>query len=148
MVYNLAPPYDIQENSNLSAATITQLKRFAQFWDKIANSGNFRETTPMLWRNQSPFSSFLKCSDWLFDRFGATHGIGLEQLVEALLEYSTEHSSLDGDEVGRALLRDYTRSGRRTPRCLYRFGSGRSKLNTSTESPAIPARQRRHLTPI
>ena len=35
-----------------------RMRRFARYWDLVANSGNFLETTPMMWRDGSPFRSF------------------------------------------------------------------------------------------
>jgi hypothetical protein len=60
MVYSPHPPYEVLQTKLLDFATIHELRRFAKFWDTIANSGNFVETVPMLWADRlvpSPPSS-------------------------------------------------------------------------------------------
>jgi radical SAM superfamily enzyme YgiQ (UPF0313 family) len=49
MVYNSQPPYEILQNKLIDFATMQRLRRFARYWDLIGNSGNFIETTPMIW---------------------------------------------------------------------------------------------------
>ena len=51
MVYNPHPPYEILQNRLIDFATMQKLRRFARYWDLIGNSGNFVETTPLLWSN-------------------------------------------------------------------------------------------------
>ena len=49
VAWNPAPPYELLQNKLLDFATMQRLRRFARYWDLVANSGNFVETTPMLW---------------------------------------------------------------------------------------------------
>jgi radical SAM superfamily enzyme YgiQ (UPF0313 family) len=49
MVYSPHPPYEILRTSLMDFATIQELRRFAKLWDTIGNSGNFVETTALLW---------------------------------------------------------------------------------------------------
>jgi radical SAM superfamily enzyme YgiQ (UPF0313 family) len=49
VVYNPHPPYEILQNKLLDFATLQRLRRFARYWDLVGNSGNFVETTPLLW---------------------------------------------------------------------------------------------------
>ena len=49
MIYNPLPPYEILENQCLDFAILQRLRRFARYWDLVGNSGNFVETTPMIW---------------------------------------------------------------------------------------------------
>ena len=49
MVYNRHPPYELLQNKSLDFATMQKLRRFARYWDLVGNSGNFIETTPLLW---------------------------------------------------------------------------------------------------
>ena len=50
MTYNPHPPYDLLRNKLLDFATMQRLRRFARYWDLVGNSGNFVETTPLLWQ--------------------------------------------------------------------------------------------------
>jgi len=51
MVYNPHPPYEILQNRLINFATLQKLRRFARYWDLVGNSGNFVETTPLIWGN-------------------------------------------------------------------------------------------------
>jgi radical SAM superfamily enzyme YgiQ (UPF0313 family) len=49
MRYNPHPPYEVLQTRLIDFATMQRLRRFARYWDLVANSGNFVETTPRLW---------------------------------------------------------------------------------------------------
>ncbi len=54
MVYNPHPPYEILQNQLIDFAAMQKLRRFARYWDLVGNSGNFVETTPLLWSAAVP----------------------------------------------------------------------------------------------
>jgi len=119
MVYSCHPPYEILQNSLLDFATLQRLRRFARFWDLTANSGNFIETTPLLWTragrasSSSPFYAFMRWSDWLHSQVRRTDGIALSRLLEFLFNYLTVELQCDPHEIAETLLRDYRRGGRK-----------------------------------
>jgi radical SAM superfamily enzyme YgiQ (UPF0313 family) len=49
MIYNAHPPYEILQNKLIDFAMMQRLRRFAKYWDLVGNSGNFVETTPLIW---------------------------------------------------------------------------------------------------
>jgi len=49
MAYNPQPPYEILQTKLIDFATMQKLRRFARYWDMVGNSGNFVETTPLIW---------------------------------------------------------------------------------------------------
>jgi len=49
MIYNPQPPYEILQNKLIDFPTMQRLRRFARYWDMVGNSGNFIETTPLIW---------------------------------------------------------------------------------------------------
>ncbi len=49
MRYNPHPPYEILQNKLIDFATMQRMRRFAKYWDLVGNSGNFVETTPLIW---------------------------------------------------------------------------------------------------
>jgi radical SAM superfamily enzyme YgiQ (UPF0313 family) len=51
MVYSPLPTYEILRNKLIDFSTMQRLRRFARYWDLIGNSGNFVETTPLIWAN-------------------------------------------------------------------------------------------------
>lgn len=114
MVYNPHPPYEILENRLIDFATMQRLRRFARYWDLVANSGHFTETAPRLWHpGRSPFYSFLAWSDWLYQRAGRTDAIALPRLTSWLFEYLTTVRGQPPEEVAACLARDYARAGHR-----------------------------------
>jgi hypothetical protein len=112
MVYSPNPPYEILQTGAIDFATMQRLRRLARYWDLVANSGNFLESTPRIWRDDSPFARFLHFSDWLFERAGTSHGIALRHLSERVFEFLTEELRQDAGEAAGAVWRDYQRGGR------------------------------------
>ncbi len=151
MVYSPHPPYEILSTKLMSFETIQELRRFAKYWDSIANSGNFVESTPMLWDcrqggSGSPFFEFRRLANWLFAREGQSHGISLSRLFESVFEYLTSDCQFDPTEVAAILWRDYQRGGRSDKPVFLRpfltqVNEGPRALNTSS----APRRQGRRL---
>lgn len=113
MIYNPDPPYELVQNRLLDFATMQRLRRFARFWDLVANSGNFLETTPLIWAGtSSPFQAFMRWTDWLYQRVGRRSGIALTRLTELLFEFLTAELGRPPGEVATVLWRDYRRAGR------------------------------------
>jgi len=170
MIYNPHPPYEILQNKLIDFATMQKLRRFARYWDLVGNSGNFVESTPLIWSNvaqasrlpgpvhkenlagempalPSPFHAFLRFSEWLHARTGRTDSIALVRLMELLFEFLTVELKLDAKPVAETMWRDYQRGGRHDkPGFLKDFLSTEEKViplrKTKT---ALPKRQARHL---
>jgi radical SAM superfamily enzyme YgiQ (UPF0313 family) len=147
MVYNAHPPYEILQNKLLDFVTVQQLRRFARYWDLVGNSGNFVETTPLIWAGvASPFAAFLRWSQWLHARVGRTDSIALVRLMELLFEFLTRELRLDPHPTAAALWRDYQRGGRHDkPSFLREFLVDETPSITSSATPrAGLKRQSRH----
>src|SRR5260370_1757683 len=114
MIYNPHPPYECLQNKLIDFATMQRLRRFARYWDLVANSGNFVETTPLLWTHgEAPYRAFMRWSDWLFVRVGRTDSLALARLAELLFAFLTSDLGLPGQPTAEALWRDYQPGGRR-----------------------------------
>jgi radical SAM superfamily enzyme YgiQ (UPF0313 family) len=147
MVFSPYPPYEILKNKLIDHSAMQKMRLFARFWDLIGNSGNFKESRTLLWRNSpSPFDSFLRFSEWLFARAGRRHSISLTNLVAFLFEYLHEVLGFPANESALALLKDYQKGGRSdVPVCLRNhLPNLPSALNTVKRQ--TPKRQRRHLS--
>jgi hypothetical protein len=169
MIYNPHPPYEILQNQLIDFATMQRLRRFARYWDLVGNSGNFMESTPLIWNspsppspteerdgvrrrvasqlktadeitNRSPFHAFLRWSDWLHARTGRTDGIALVRLMELLFEFLTVELKLDAKPVAETLWRDYQRGGRHDK-------PGFLKNLLSIEEPLMSARKNKPALP-
>jgi radical SAM superfamily enzyme YgiQ (UPF0313 family) len=174
MVYNPHPPYEILQNKLIDFPAMQKLRRFARYWDLVGNSGNFIETTPLIWNSggkrsvaspcskgqgideavparttapPSPFQSFLHFSEWLYARTGRTDSIALVRLMELLFEFLTRELRLDPKQVAEMLWRDYQRGGRHDkPGFLKDFLSrSESVIPLRKGKMTLPKRQARHL---
>jgi radical SAM superfamily enzyme YgiQ (UPF0313 family) len=173
MIYNPHPPYEILQNKLIDFATMQRLRRFARYWDMVGNSGNFIETTPLIWSDNSSlvgrdsvepkssranevryretlapppaFAAFLRFCDWLHARTHRTDGIALMRLMELLFEFLTAELHLDPKPVAEILWRDYRRGGRHDkPGFLKTFLSGEKITPLQKTKTALPKRQARH----
>jgi len=146
MVYSPHPPYEILRNNLLGFSSLQRLRRFARHWDLVGNSGNFIETTPLLWSGgASPFAAFMKWSDWLHARAGQKHGIALARLAEWLFEYLTTEGGQAAADVAQHIWRDWRRAGRREkPEFLAPYLTD-VDVRISREKSGVPKRQARHL---
>lgn len=151
MVYSPHPPYEILRTRLMDFNMVQELRRFAKYWDTIANSGNFVESTLLLWNStdsehQSPFAEFRKLADWLYRSEGQLHGISLSRLVELMLRYLTDEKRLDTAVAGPVLWRDYQRGGRSDkPACLRPFVIEVNTPAKSAVASTTPKRQSRRL---
>ena len=169
MVYNPHPPYEILQNKLIDFATMQCLRRFARYWDMVGNSGNFVESTPLIWKVgqasslsqskskknetgkmpvlRSPFHAFLRFSDWLHARTHRTDSIALVRLMEQLFEFLIGELKLDAKLVAETLWRDYRRGGRHDkPSFLKDFLPPEEKaIPLRKTKPVLPKRQARHL---
>jgi radical SAM superfamily enzyme YgiQ (UPF0313 family) len=157
MVYSPHAPYEILQTKLMDFATLQRLRRFSRYWDLLSNSGNFRESLPMLWNSsvaaetgsplKSPFYAFVDLSDRLYQTMGRNHGIALQDLAEFLFNHLTQITGHAPADVAKSIWQDYQRAGRSDrPGFLRPFVSDqpiprRPALQTQT----APRRQARHL---
>jgi hypothetical protein len=126
-----------------------RLRRFARYWDLIGNSGNFVESTPLIWSGEagSPFWSFLRFSDWFFARIGRNHSIALDRLGESIFRYLTGELGLDAAHVARILWADWQRGGHHHKPAFLQDHISDSEVKIARARLVGPKRQARHLTP-
>jgi len=171
MIYNANPPYDILQNKLLDFATMQRMRRFAKYWDLVGNSGNFVAVTPLLWsvgrdsvepksnsgdkvraqgtfappEKPSAFHSFLRFSDWLYERLKRTDTIALARLMELLFEYLTREIGLDPKATAETFWQDCQRTGRRdAPNFLREFLPPENWSVLRPRDRSLPKRQARH----
>ena len=148
MKYSSMPPYEILENRDIPFTEMQRMRRFARYWDLVANSGNFTATLALFWKHSaSPFAAFLALSDDLYQRLRRTHQISLPVLADAFFQFMTTDQSIPEEEAIAALNEDWHRVPRRG---LLRLGGKEieavSSRDTTKPGPAA-RRQSRHLTP-
>jgi hypothetical protein len=127
-----------------------RLRRFSRYWDLLSNSGNFRETLPLLWTTKggqadSPFAHFLELSDSLYGKMGRNHGIALQDLAEFLFNHLQGRRDHSANDIAAALWRDYQRAGRSDRPVFLRSYIAEAPLLRPPARGKAPARQARHL---
>lgn len=117
MIYSPHPPYEILQTRLISFEQMQRMRRFARYWDLVANSGKFVHTCGLLLSDahdkvdgqtlQGPFNRFLAFSDWLYARTGQrTHGIAQHVLAEALEQYLVDQRQMNKLLVQEVLKKD------------------------------------------
>ncbi|MBF0366152.1 MAG: DUF4080 domain-containing protein [Oligoflexia bacterium] len=138
MLYNRAPPYDILQNQQITFTDLQRIKRLAKFWDLYNNSGNFKNTLPLLFKrkresclNQAfAFFSFLDFSDWCYQQVKHTSSLALERQALLLYRYLIEQIKYPASDVTPLLQKDYLCiEGRHLPPFLRGLQQEHSLLN-------------------
>lgn len=135
MVYDPYPPYTVLATDKIDFATMQRLVRFARYWDLVANSGRFANTTPVL-LGDAPFDNFMAFSDWIYTRTDATHRIALDRLARLVAEY-LQVRGMAAHEAAGLLASDYAGkvdAPARAPQAV-----------PDTARAVAPSRQARHL---
>jgi radical SAM superfamily enzyme YgiQ (UPF0313 family) len=134
MRYAPHPPYEILATRDIAFPDMQRMRRFARYWDIVANSGQFTETLPLLWKcgvrsvecgmaetsdhsalrtPHSAFASFLRFSDWLHATLRRTHQIALQSVAQGLFDFLTRENHADPATVAAALEADWRRTSGR-----------------------------------
>lgn len=106
MVYSPFPPYELRRNGLLDFDTVRRLRRFARYWDLVANSGAFPEASKLICGGASPFAGFMAFSDRLFAATRATHSISRTRLREVISEYLLHALLLPEHDIAALMERD------------------------------------------
>ena len=150
MVYSDSPPYEVLSTSAVPFAEMMEMKRFARFWEVVANRGRFPRILPILLAEQ-PFQRFLKFTRWALPRMKTTREMPHLKLAEMLFTYLADELKLELLPVAEAMLLDFTEDGKRhPPGFLYKRSElPREMLKPARSKPhptsALPDRQARHL---
>ena len=169
MIYQEHPPFQVLQTKTMSFQELQKMNRFAQFWDSVANSGNFKETIEALQAKArsegvSFFKEFFRLSEFLSERHPIGNGIALLNLVESVWTYLTTQVQMDLVQARALLIADYAK---RVKRDIPRFlrddwdrprskivqvecaGSSLSGLTVaSVQTPALPKRQSKHWSSV
>ena len=146
MVYAPDAPYELLCNSVLPFADMQRVRRFAKYWDALANSGNFSKTVALLWEGgRSPFWSFLAFADWAHPILNRTDSISLSTWAEMLLRYLAEIEKRDPGQVKATLRGDFARAGRKELPPFMRGEAEAPRRAKAVPGVPTPKRQQRHL---
>jgi radical SAM superfamily enzyme YgiQ (UPF0313 family) len=134
MRYSDIPPYDILSNDLLSFKQIQKMKRFARFWDLTYNSGNFKSSIVLLWKDDTVYNSFFAFSEWIYSQTDSTWKISLDRLSSLLFTYLTEVLKQDAENVAEVMLSDLLKvQGRIVPKFLRPFVKETPKVSAQVD---------------
>ena len=116
LAYSDTPPYTILSTKDISFTDMQRVKRFARYWDMIANSGRFKYTLPLILgienpeENYSAFSRFMQLSDALHETEGSTWKIALPRLYKLLYEVVRAELAISEEQMQEHLEKDHQRT--------------------------------------
>ncbi|MBS2038069.1 B12-binding domain-containing radical SAM protein [bacterium] len=148
MIYADSPPYEVLSTSAMNFQQMMSMKRFARFWEAVANRGRFPRTLPLLLAD-SPFQNFSEFTQWALPQVRTTREMPHLKLAELLFSYLVDCKQLPLQPTAEAMLADFTEDGKRhPPGFLYaRVEIPRELLKPAKNQNdrSLPERQARHL---
>ncbi len=140
MLYAPHPPYEILSTRDIPFEQMQRMRRFARYWDIIANSGHFTATLKLMWQDAaSPFAEFMRFSGWLHARLNRTHQIALHVIAQALFDFLSGECGVDRDAAAATLESDWHRTPSREALNL------RGRANPRADATRAAGRQARHV---
>lgn len=112
MVYAREAPYEVLQTHAVPFAAMQRSKRFARYWDVVANSGNWNATLEHLLAGSSAHAAFAAFAEWLHAAAGTTTGIALHRLAALLWQWLVDHRGVAPAMVGASMAADYARCAR------------------------------------
>ncbi len=143
MRFNPHAPYDVLSTDRIDFDAMQRLKRFARYWDMIANSGRFREAMPLILADR-PYDRFMRLTDWLFRSTGQVSRISLKRLFELLHDAMIETLEIPLQQALEALRMDFSRSGVKGLPAFLRSDGPVSKSLGKGEGRRMARRQQQH----
>lgn len=99
-----------------------QMKRFARFWDIVYNSGNFVNSTKLMFHEGLVFETFFEFSQFIYSKTDSTFQISLDRMSELIFNYLVFEKNFDKSEVATALIDDILKiAGRVLPKFLREY---------------------------
>lgn len=142
MKYSPVPPYEMLENRDIPFVEMQRMRRFARYWDLVANSGNFTAVLALLWEGKSPFAAFMTFAESLYAKLRRTHQIALPVLAQALFDHLTQECEVPLDVAAATMMQDWNRvPGRESLRLSGTKAAEREAPKRSTAG----SRQARHV---
>ncbi|MET0508100.1 MAG: radical SAM protein [Burkholderiaceae bacterium] len=158
LVFETVAPYRVTRTDALSECEIAEFEHIARVHDRVVNSGRMPElaaavldsgstaagpapaTAPDI--SVSAFARLRALSATLVKRFGRSHGIGLEPLVDAVRDFAVDAGLVESDRATAMAIADYRRCGAHGRlNCMAR-GLTSSRPNSEAFAPAatvVPA---------
>ena len=121
LVFEAEPPYRVRQTRALPADDVIAFEHLAHFHDRVVNGGRLPGLATAVLEQPgrrddpgqaiSPFARMRALSTALLARFGRSHGIGFEALIDAIRDFLVEAEILAEDQASALAISDYHRSG-------------------------------------
>jgi radical SAM superfamily enzyme YgiQ (UPF0313 family) len=105
MAWNPHAPYEVLRTNCIGFAAMQEMRRFARYWDMLANSGRFGRTMKLVLDGGSAFEAFLGLSRFLWQRLGRAHAIARDELAARVGQWLLSRGH-DARRVSEALAGD------------------------------------------
>lgn len=114
MRYSPTPPYTILSTRDIDFKTMQDVKRFARYWDMIANSGRFKNTLPLILDVKNPsessFFRFMQLTHAFHSREGSTWKISLARLYKMIYKVLVNELETEEKVAINLLQKDFDQS--------------------------------------
>jgi len=135
MVYNQNPPYDILQTDAIDFLQMQELKRFARYFDIVYNSGKFKQTCLLWWKEGCVFDPFYRFSKYIYQVTQATHKIALERVAKVLYDFLVTEEGLDKKVVAQTMAADLQKvKMRKLPLFLREFAVAATADESGTKA--------------
>jgi radical SAM superfamily enzyme YgiQ (UPF0313 family) len=118
--FEAAAPYRVRWTDALSRSEVAELEHIARFHERIVNSGRLPALSAAIldgphatMRPVSAFARLRAMSSALHARFGRSHAIGFEALVDAVRDFAVDAGILAPAQADALAIADYGGSGAR-----------------------------------
>lgn len=151
MVYQEHSPYQVLSTKTMPFNEMQLMGRFANFWDLVANSGNFKSTMQIIYSlalkssRASLFYEFMDLVQFLSQRHPQGHSVALLALVESVWIYLKQKPGVDVEVLRRSLIFDYAERVKRDVPAFLRNENFEIKTIKTKNLKALPHRQQRHV---
>ena len=143
MRYAPHPPYEILATREISFPDMQRMRRFARYWDIVANSGQFATTLPMLWEFGFQISDFRL--DEASGKLGAGESADQSEIRNQKSEIASSFASFlrFSDWLHATLRRTHQIALQTIAQGLFDFLTGENGADRATVAAALQADWRR-----
>jgi len=143
MRYAPHPPYEILATRDISFPAMQRMRRFARYWDIVANSGQFTTTLPMLWDCGLQIAD---CGlDEAFEKCGTGEAADQSTIHNPQSAIASPFASFlrFSDWLHATLRRTHQIALQSVAQCLFDFLTGENGADRATVAAALEADWRR-----
>lgn len=110
IIYSPYPPFEVLQTKDISYKEMLLLKKFSRYFDLYYNSGNFPETTELLWAMPpNEFEAFMQLSEFLWNNTRQTFKFSLKKLTQYIYQFLISSEAYTEDKIIDSIKNDFYR---------------------------------------